>query len=202
MKKGIIALPVAGLLYLGGGLLRGAYVLPTPTTATAFAQWATRPLCTIGYAVLICAAVCSIFGYFALASRLASSLSSTAAVLSIVGVAFLVALFGSTITMLPALGQAALDGNASALAIAEHSLSNTTLRVIGGMISLNIFGHLLFAVSMWRTDGMPKVAAPLFVIAPIGMCMPFVYPIELTGFVLYLVSTIMIARAVSVSESR
>ncbi len=70
------------------------------------------------------------------------------------------------------------------------------------MTGFNVVGQLLFAVGIWRTPGLSKLSAILFVLAPVGMLMPFLYPVELLGCTLYLVAGAMLAAAVARKPSR
>jgi hypothetical protein len=108
---------------------------------------------------------------------------------------FVVALFGAAVVAQSALGGAFLAGDASAIETATTLFSGGALAGIGALTSLNVVGHVLFAIAIWRSQDLPKLAAVTFVLAPIGMLMPFVYPVELTGCALYLASGALLARA-------
>jgi hypothetical protein len=192
---GVRLVPAAGLLFLVGCLVRGAYVLPSAETAESFARWTTRPLFLVGYLILIAAATTSLFGYRALAARLATRGARVAMVTATVGVAFLLALFGAAVVVQAALGRAHLAGDAGAIEIAASTFSTGPLVVIGAMTVWNVVGHVVFAVGVWRTPGLPKLGALLFVLGPIGMLMPFFYPVELLGCAFYLLGGGLLAGA-------
>jgi hypothetical protein len=190
---GIVCVPAAGFLFLIGCLVRGEYVLASPGTAERFAAWATRPAFTAGYFILMAAATTSVFGYVALAGAVQGRGARTAMVLSITGVQFLLALFGAAVVLQGTLARAFLGGDAAAVHAAERGLSSGALLGIAAMTALNAVGHAVFAVAICRTPGLSRMAAVLFVLGPIGMLMPFIYPVELTGCGLYLAAGATIA---------
>jgi hypothetical protein len=201
-RSAVLLVPAAGLMFLVGCLVRGAYILASPATAQSFALWTTRPSFTVGYFVLIAAATTSVFGYRALALHVGMRGSRVAMVASIVGVQFLLALFGAAVVVQSALGRAYLAGDTTAITTASAAFSGGALVGIAAMTVFNVLGHLLFAVRIWRTPGLSKVSAVLFVLAPIGMLMPFLYPVELLGCTLYLVAGALLAAAVGRSPPR
>jgi hypothetical protein len=196
-RRALFALPVAGLGFLVGCLVRGQYVLasPAPASAARFAGWVTAPRFFVGYFILIGAASTSMFGYSALAGHLGSRIGRAGLVASVVGMEFVVALFGAAVVAQSALGAAFLAGDASAIETATTLFSRGALLGIGASTILNVIGHVLFAIAIWRSQDLPKLSAVTFVLAPIGMLMPFVYPVELTGCALYFASGALLARA-------
>jgi hypothetical protein len=193
-EKSLWALPAAGLLFFLGCLVRGAHVFPSSATAPRFAAWTARPAYVAGYFVLVGAVTLSVLGYFALARRLGGKLAFTGMVLSILGMQFLLVLFGGAIIMSPALGAAWSAGTSNAADIAQKALAGPTVGAIAAMIVVGIVGHALFAVAIWRSRSLSRLSVVPLVLAPICLCLPFYFPIELGGGVLWAVAGLLLAN--------
>jgi hypothetical protein len=191
-----LALPAAGLLFLLGCLVRGAHIFPSAATAGRFAEWSTRNAYAAGYFILIGAVSLSVFGYVALERRLGGRLARIASVLSVVGMQFLLVLFGAALILSPAAGAAHLAGDGAAIALAAGALERSAAVGVELLIALNIVGHGLFAVAIWRSGAFSKAAIVPFVLAPVMLCLPFYYPVELLGGVMFLLAgVLLIGRA-------
>jgi hypothetical protein len=192
---GPAVLSVAGLLFFVGCLVRGAHIFPPAATADRFAPWATRPAYAAGYFILIAGVSLSVIGYGALRARLGGGLATAAMACAVVGAQFLLVLFGGALILSPAAAGAYLAGDHGAVEMAEHALAGPTVRAVSGLIAVNIIGHVLFAIALWRAHPPSRIAAVPFVLAPIFLCLPSYYPIELAGGVLFLVAGLLLARA-------
>ena len=177
-RLGLWALPAAGLLYTLGVALRGRFVVPKATNAAAFSSWASTARYSVSYWVVIAAAVLAIVGYVALDRRLASRLSGAASLLAVAGAGVLLALFGVLLVAFPA------AANAGGTTVAVKAYSRATPLEI--LASLNIAGHLLFAVALWRRSAVVRAGAVAFAAAPILQAIVSSYPVELVGQVLFL----------------
>jgi hypothetical protein len=89
----LVALPVAGALFLAGVIARGPFAQPS-LGAPAFAERATGATYGLAYLLITAAAALSLLGYGALRERLGGRLATMAMTLSVVGLVFLVPLFG------------------------------------------------------------------------------------------------------------
>jgi hypothetical protein len=196
----ILALPAAGALFLAGVGSRGPFAIHS-AGAQAFIERATSPLYGVCYVLVTCAAAISPLGYFALRQRLAGRLPAVAMALSVFGMVSLVPLFGVSGVAYPALGRIAASTPA-ALTAAAYAMESKTALVLLGLATMGWVGHILFAVAAWRSGWIPKLAVPPFAIAPILMSLPIIYPAEITGCALFLISSALIARAALASDAR
>jgi hypothetical protein len=191
----IWSLPVAGVFYVAGVVLRGRFA--DPHAPGDFVARAGAPLFPVSYLLIMVAAALSMLGYIALRDQLRDRLGSAAMVLSVVGLHFLTAFFGVMAITYPAFASAVLEGDSSALAIAIRATSSPVTLVVMGLSSLNVFGHVLFAVALWRTARPLKPAGVLLVLAPIMQLVPWIYPVEILGCVLLCLSGLWIAAGAS-----
>jgi hypothetical protein len=184
-RKWLWSLPAAGVLFVAGVVSRGEFA--NPAHAAEFAERASRAVFPFSYLLILAASALMLIGYVALRERL--RLGPAAMVLSIVGLHFLAAFFGVMAITYPSFA-----AEPASIAVAARAMSSPAVLVVMAMTSLGIVGHILYAVAMWRTPGM-KLAAVPFVLAPIGQLVPFVYPVEILGCALALVSGAIIALA-------
>jgi hypothetical protein len=187
-------LPAAGALFLAGVVLRGPFAAPS-VGAEAFVQRATSPLYGFCYLLITAAAALAILGYLGLRERLGGRLASVAAVLSVIGLVFLVPLFGVSGVAFPALGRASAAGDPGAFRAAADAFASPTTLAIFGMSALGVIGNVLFAVALWRSRAVPRLAAVLFGVAAAMMCVPTVYPVEIAGCAAFLAAGLFLAIA-------
>jgi hypothetical protein len=189
-------LPIAGALYLTGVLIRGPFATPS-IGADRFAARASSPAYGAAYVLITAAAALSILGFVSLRERLGGRLGTAAFAFATVGLVFLVPLFGVSGVAFPALGHAYAAGAGPVMAAAKTAANGRVAMIFFGLASLGSIGHGLFAVASWRRRGAWRVAAIPFGVAPILMCIPFVYALEIAGCALFLVAGTMLARAAS-----
>ncbi len=139
-------------------------------------------------------------GYVALRDCLRDRIGSAALPLSIVGLNFLTAFFGVMAIAYPKLAGAYLQGDSGAVQIAAQAVGSPTTLAVMGLTGINVIGLVLFAIAMWRTGWMPKGASLFFVVGPLMQLVPWVYPVEILGCVLVLVSGLWIATTVTNHE--
>lgn len=187
-------LPAAGSLFLAGVVLRGPFATPT-IGAAAFVERATSPRYGTCYLLITAAAALSVLGYIALRERLGGRLASAAAMASVVGLVFLVPLFGVSGVAFPALGRAYAAGDHAAVAAAADAFGSPATVVLLGVTALNVLGHILFAAAAWRARWIPRIACLPLGAATAMMCVPTVYPVEIAGCAAFLVAGLAIALA-------
>jgi hypothetical protein len=178
------SLPAAGLLYVVGVVSRGEFA--NPANAADFAARAGRAVFPLSYLLILLASALMLIGYVALGERLRAP---AATVLSIIGLHFLAAFFGVMAITYPAFA------HAGAVALAAQAMNSPATLVVLAMVGLNVLGHVLFGIAMWRTTFIPKAAIAPFVLAPVLQLIPFIYPLEILGCALALVSGALIALA-------
>jgi hypothetical protein len=164
VRVGILALPLSGLLTLGG--LLGRYNAPNPRVdfeAAAQAASSTTFFVSqflgniVGLALLI-------FGILALTTYLANTrarrLAVVAMILSILSVALVLPALGVTTYALPVLGRAYLNGQEDAKVIADAIFGSPMRNVIYiPAFALYAAGFILFGVAIWRSRVLRKGAA-------------------------------------------
>jgi hypothetical protein len=188
---------LGGLFYTAGVLLRGPFADPQSLAPHAFAARAGTATFPVSYLLIVLASGLAMFGFVGMRDRLQHRLAPLAMVLSIVGLHFLTAFFGVMAIAYPAIAAAYTGGDRDAVTIAARALSSPVTMTIMAVVSLNVLGHVLFAVAMWRSAGLSRTAAVLFVLAPIGQLLPFIYPVEILGCALLAISGFWIAGALS-----
>lgn len=164
VRIGILALPLAGFLALGG--LLGRYNAPSPRVDfKAAAQVASSNSYIVSQFVgNIVGLALLILGIFALTAFLANTRSRRPAVaamiLSILSVALVLPALGVTTFALPALARAYLNGQEDARVIADALFGNPLRNVIYiPVFALYATGFILFAVAIWRSGVLRKGAA-------------------------------------------
>ena len=164
MRVGVLALPLSGLLTLGGIL--GRFNTPNPRVDfEAAAQTASSTSFFVSQFVgNIVGLALLILGIFALTAYLANtrvrSLAVAAMILSILSVALVLPALGVTTYTLPALGHAYLNGQEDAKVIADAIFGNTLRNVIYiPAFGLYGTGFVLFGVAIWRSGVLRKGAA-------------------------------------------
>lgn len=164
VRIGILALPLAGFLALGG--LLGRYNAPSPRSDfKAAAQVASSSSYIVSQFVgNIVGLALLILGIFALTSYLVNTrsrrLAVAAMILSILSVALVLPALGVTTFALPALARAYLNGQEDARVIADALFGNPLRNVIYiPVFALYAAGFILFAVAIWRSGVLRKGAA-------------------------------------------
>jgi hypothetical protein len=195
----IYALPAAGALYLTGVLVRGPFAAPG-LGAGPFVERATSSFYGVAYLLVTAAAALSVLGYLALRELLPGSLARAGATLAIVGLVFLVPLFGVSGVAYPALGRAYVAGDHAVVAAAADAFDSFPVKILFAVTALGWVGHVLLAVVLWRTPWVSKLAVVPFAVATVLMCLPTVYAIEIAGCALFLVAGAILARAVARRE--
>jgi hypothetical protein len=164
VRIGILALPLAGFLALGG--LLGRYNAPNPRVDF---EKAAQVASSTGYIVSqfvgnIVGMALLILGIFALTAHLANTrarrLALAAMILSILSVALVLPALGVTTYALPALAHAYLNGQEDAKVIADALFGNPLRNVIYiPVFVLYAAGFILFGVAIWRSGILRKGAA-------------------------------------------
>lgn len=163
VRIGILALPIAGLLTLGG--LLGRYNTPNPRVDP---ESAARTAGSTGYFLSqllgnVLGLTLLIFGILALTVHLANTrargLALTAMVLSIASIAPVMSAVGVTTYVLPVLGRAYLNGQQDTLSIVT-AIFDSPWRIIFVFVFMSYAaGFILFGVAIWRSGVIRKGAA-------------------------------------------
>jgi hypothetical protein len=163
VRIGILALPLAGLLALGG--LLGRYNIPNPR---ADPEAAAKTAGSTGYFLSqllgnVLGLTLLIFGVLALAAYLADTrarvFAQAAMVLSIAGITPVLSAVGVTTYALPVLSRAYLNGRQDALAIITALFDSPWRTIFVFAFVSYAAGFVLFGVAIWRSGVIRKGAA-------------------------------------------
>jgi hypothetical protein len=190
----LYALPISGLLYVSGVLLRGRFASPAVGDPGAFVERTTRDVYPIAYLVLMGAAAAAVLGYAALHERVRGRLGGAAMITSIIGTVFLTAFFGVMALGYPQLG-ASYAGDPGAIDTAAAIAQSRVTLAVAAMIGVGVIGHVLFAIALWPRGGTVRIASIVFVAAPVMQLIPQVYPVEILGCASFLAASVLFVIA-------
>jgi hypothetical protein len=166
-RLGVVALPVYGLLVFLSTL---SHQPDYRTDFHAYAEYVTTTSFLVSHLVgSILGTTIGIFGVLALGAVLATTggrhLALPGLVLSVAGMAFIMALFGAAAFAQPAIGRAYLAGQQAAVAVNSdlYGTPAVVVGVTGGL--LYSAGAVLLGVAIWRTGTLPRWAGPLYAVA-------------------------------------
>jgi hypothetical protein len=161
VRIGLLALPLYGVLTLWTTFIH------QPDPNTNFEAYA-RYVSTTNYLVdhlfgSILGVTLAIFGAVALGAYLSSRRSAlTAMVLSVVGNALILTVFGMSTFATPAVGRAYLEGQRNIIEVNQDILGLPLVltALVGGL--LYSAGTILFGVAVWRSATLPRWAGVLY----------------------------------------
>jgi hypothetical protein len=200
IRVGVLTAPVAGVLKLLGNLGTFSsigYGVPQPSEAAI----AARPGFLIGELVgSTLPTVLTPFWVFALFAYLAPAgsrrLLVAAMTCCLLGAGFTLAALGVINYAIPALAQAYEAGQPAAMDTADSFFTSPRAAMLYPAVLVPI-GAILFAVAMWRSRALPKVAAVLFAGSAVLISAPGpIHTLHLAGGVLTLAAGIWIAYAI------
>jgi hypothetical protein len=173
IRLGIFALPLGGILVLGG--LLGRFTTPNPgVDPKVTLQLASSTGYFVGQFVgHVLGSTLLILGIIALTAYLANTrvggLAMSAMVLSIIGIALLLSAMGVTTYALYAIGNAYVNGQqAAALTIVDTIFGSPLREMFVAVILLYSAGFILFGIAIWQSRVLPKrVALPIALQAPL-----------------------------------
>lgn len=194
------ALPLAGLLFTIGIILRGPSLDPS-LDPDRFAQAAVAAPAAMAWLTIFIGMVLELLGLWALYAYLADDSTEKLAfwgmIFGLIGVALILPLIGFMGLAAPVAGRLFLQGQSDAISVAVAMAATGPALVVAGLSSLTyIVGSILFAVALWRHGAIPKwvviayaLQAPLLSVVAL-----FSFAAELLGAVLLVVSSGWIAR--------
>lgn len=183
VRRGIYALPAAGVLtavpwiFLLGG--------PSPKTdPQGFANSATSAGSAVGGYIYLAGLICLLFGLLALYGYLARTRAASWAaggmIVSVVGIALALPVFGVLGLARPVLADVYLAGHKDVTTAMEllsgGTFSNRINSYFGVFVLVCLIGAIAYAVAVWKSGSLPKWAG---VIAAAG----FVLTMTLSPFV-------------------
>lgn len=189
------ALPLAGLLFTIGIILRGPSLDPS-LEPDRFAQAAVAAGAATAWLIIFIGMVLELLGFGALYTYLADDTSERPAfwgmIFSLIGVALILPLMGFMGLAAPVVGRLYLQGQPEVMSVAVVMAADGPALVVAGVSGLTyIAGSILFAVALWRQGNVPKwliiayaLQAPLLSFAAL-----FSFAAELLGAVLLVASS-------------
>ena len=200
LRCGLFLLPLAGLLFAIGFVLRGPSV--DASNAHAFAIWATTTTFVPGWVALMLGSAFDVLGFvvlyiFFLPTRL-ETLALWALLLGFFGKVLGLAYQGLAVFALPVLGTLSLQGYINGVQVINALFTDTNPLTLALAISATLMGTLgplLFGIALWRTGTLPKWAAILYGAHTIFLNFggSFSFWLEFLGAILLLIGGLAIA---------
>ncbi|HEY1419936.1 MAG TPA: hypothetical protein VGG90_04415 [Candidatus Dormibacteraeota bacterium] len=201
IRRGIYALPAAGVLTAVPWL----YILRGPSLRTdpdGFARDAVSPASAIAGDVYLAGFICLLFGLLALYAHLvrtpAASWAAGGMVVSVVGVASALPVFGVFGLASAILGDVYLAGHkdvvAAMLLMGGGTPSDRLNSYFGALMLIALIGSIANAVAVWRSRTLPKWAGVLLVPGSV-LSMTF-GPLAWAGALCLIIAGIGLARGV------
>ncbi|HET6765189.1 MAG TPA: hypothetical protein VFH27_15995 [Longimicrobiaceae bacterium] len=195
LRRGLLVLAAAGLVYTAAIVIRGP--MPDPATqAGAFARFLVGPYTRFAWAAILGGGVLELIGLVALYAAIARSGPSTSALggwlLSTVGMAMALPIFGFLAMAGPRIGSLYIQGDTQVMSIATAFFGGTrmTVALLAIMTITYIVGCILTAVAAWRRTAAPKWAIVAFVLHAPLICIPVPFPLEIAGGALLLAAAV------------
>lgn len=200
LRLGILTLPLGNALKLVGNLGTFdsvGYGIPPATEASV----AAGPGFFVGELVgSVLPTLLSLFGVFALFGYLAARAGRRIVVAGLVcstfGAGVTLAALGVINYAIPALAHAFQHGDADAMAVADGFFAWPWGAILYPAVLVPI-GFVLFAVALWRSTTVPRVAVLLMAVGVVCMAVPFpIHSFRLAGGALGLVAGLWVALAI------
>ena len=200
IRRGIYALPAAAILTA----VPWIFILSHPAVKTdpqGYARSATSTGQAVGAYLYMAGFICLLFGLIALYGYLARTRASSWAaggmILSVVGIALALPIFGVVGLANQVLADVYLAGHkdvsAAMVQMAGGTFSNRINNYFGVVIYVSLFGAIANAVAVWRSGSLPKVAG-ILVAAGFVLSMSISPYIAWAGAVCLLIGGVWLAR--------
>jgi len=201
IRFGVIAFMSTGLLTLVGLLLRGGNE-PASNDALAFANAAADGVTHLGWMILFFGPVIQLFAFLAIWATLRGTrqepLAFWGTMLSIAGNALYLPALGISAFVDYPVAKQVLAGNDDAIKIVRQAMfEGAGIQVLLLSATVLIVGVVVTSVAIWRSQVLPKWSSVPYTaqVLCLTVAAQFAYPIELTGGVLLMVSSIWIGSA-------
>lgn len=154
------ALPLAGLLFIIGIILRGPSLDPS-LDPDRFAQAAAAAPAATAWLAIFIGMVSELLGFWALYAYLTDDGMERPAfwgmIFSLIGVALILPLIGFMGLAAPVVGRLYLQGQPEAMGVAIAMAAAGPALVVAGVSGLTYTaGSILFGVALWRQGNVPK----------------------------------------------
>jgi hypothetical protein len=207
VRRGTYALPVAGILTA----VPWVYLYGQPDVKTDPAGYARSVISTenavFGY-MYLAGLICLLFGLLALYGYLArtraSSWAAAGMIVSVVGIALALPIFGILGLANSVLGDVYLAGHkdvsAAMLLLSGGTFSGRINAYLGVFIIVSLIGAIGYAVAVWKSGSLPKLAGVL-VAAGFVLSMTLTPYVAWAGALCLVVGGVWLARRVSRTPS-
>jgi len=166
-RRGIYALPVAGVLTAVPWIFLLGH--PSPKNPEGYARSVTTTVNAVGGYLYLAGLICLLFGllslYGYLARTRASSWAAAGMIVSVVGIALALPVFGILGLADAVLADVYLAGHkdvsAAMLLLSGGSFSNRINSYFGVFVFVCLVGAIAYAVAVWKSGSLPKWAGVL-----------------------------------------
>jgi hypothetical protein len=207
VRRGIYALPGAGVLTL----VPWVFIFGGPSIKTdpeGFAQAATSTGSAVGGYIYLAGLICLLFGLLALYGHLArtrvASWAAGGMIISVVGIALALPVFGVLGLARPVLGDVYLAGHkdvtAAMVLLSGGTFSNRINSYFGVFVVVSLIGAIAYAVAVWKSGSLPKWAG-VIVAAGFVLSMTLSPFVAWAGALCLVIGGIWLARSVSQAPS-
>ena len=195
IRFGLVALAVSGLLFTASVVLRG----PINTDPVAFMPAVLSPNFVPGVSLGLIGGLFQIYGLFGMYRYLTyqreSLVAFLAVVLSSLGIVLVLPLVTFLGVNVPVIARLYQQGDQKVIAVFDATFSSTLgLAVLGASTVCGLVGAILFAIAIWRDEGLSKWASILFGLSGVLLALsgPGFFVTELLGAVFFSISAILI----------
>jgi hypothetical protein len=207
VRRGIYTLPAAGVLTL----VPWIFIFGGPSIKTdpeGFAQSATSTGSAVGGYIYLAGLICLLFGLLALYGHLARTRAASWAaggmIVSVVGIALALPVFGVLGLARPVLGDVYLAGHkdvtAAMVLLSGGTFSNRINSYFGVFVLVSLIGAIAYGVAVWRSGSLPKWAG-VIVAAGFVLSMTLSPFVAWAGALCLVIGGIWLARSVSRAPS-
>lgn len=195
IRSGLIALVLVGLLFTLGVAIRG----PLERDPAALMRAALSSNFVTGATISLIGGVIQIYGLFGLYRYLTYRRESLTALLAVIfsvaGIVLVLPLVAFLAVNVPVIAKLYQQGNQEVITIVESSFTGLGLALLGVSSMAGGISTILFAVSIWRHERLPRWLGPLYGFKGLLLALsgPGFFTTELLGAVLTLVCACVLA---------
>jgi hypothetical protein len=204
VRRGIYALPAAGVLTAVPWVFLLGNNSSPKTDPEAYARSLTSTGNAFGGYLYLAGLICLLFGLLALYGYLARARSSSWAaagmIVSVVGIALALPVFGVLGLALPVVGDVYLAGHKDVadamLLLSGGTFSNRINSYFGVFVVVSLVGAIAYAVAVWKSGTLPKWAG-VIVAAGFALSMTLSPYVAWVGAACLIVGGLWLARRIS-----
>jgi len=207
VRRGIYALPAAGVLTALPWVFIFGNSPDIKTDPEGYARSLTSTGNAVGSYLYLAGLICLLFGLLALYGYLARTRASSWAgggmIVSVVGIALALPVFGILGLADAVLADVYLAGHKDVSAamplLAGGSFSNRIIAYIGVFLLISLIGAIAYAMAVWKSGSLPKWAGVL-VAAGFALSMTFTPFVAWVGALCLVIGGVWLARSINQAE--